>query len=213
MARGRGYRGRGRGGRGNYGRGSGRSSGRSNGRGSSGRSGGRGNKPNPKIYRFAPLNHGLNVATNDEICEKLYNEILKEHTEGGKDMVNSLKNGVRIALDTNKPVLVLESIAETDTPADKAKAYANNTTATTEYNAAYKTWDARRRHLLELESAVYALILTKYCTYKMQDKIKELPQFETEIEQDPYKLLEAAKLLTHQTTLKKTPDYMWMYDP
>jgi len=151
----------------------------------------------------------LNVATNDEICAKLYNDVRKEHPTGGKDMVDSLKGGVRIAMGSQKPKLSLKTIYDKDTAALKATKVSDNTIATTEYNAAYKTWEARNRHLLELESAVYALIFTKYCTYKMQDKILELPQFEMEIDQDPYKLLETAKLLTHQTTLKKTHDYMW----
>ena len=51
--------------------------------------------------------------------------------------------------------------------------------------------------------AVYSIILSKYCTTQMKNKIEQLSDFNSKIKDDPIELLKAIKKLMHDATTKQ----------
>ena len=67
-----------------------------------------------------------------------------------------------------------------------------------------KEYDARLKHYIRKDEdfdenwmKAFAYIFENYCTKEMQVAIRELPNFEKEIQNEPLKLLEEVKGLMH----------------
>ena len=63
-----------------------------------------------------------------------------------------------------------------------------------------------RKYLLkENETKAFSLILNSYCTKPMQNRVQDHPKYESKIMDDPVRLLEEIKTLTHDTVQAQYP--------
>ena len=68
-----------------------------------------------------------------------------------------------------------------------------------EYAELYRRFNDRKEDLKNNKPKCYATIMSNYCTQTMRSRIEEHPDFVTKIEDDPIALLEAIKVLVHDT--------------
>ena len=74
-----------------------------------------------------------------------------------------------------------------------------------EYEAAMHMYIECRQLLQENETKAFSLILNSYCTKPMQNRVQDHPKYDSEIIDDPIRLLEEIKILTHNTVRAQYP--------
>ena len=87
----------------------------------------------------------------------------------------------------------------------------NNPGTTSSTKKSYEDISTEKNALQENISKAYALIFTNYCTRPMQSRIKEHPDFESTIEDNPFELLKVIKTLMHDAVRAQYP-YMHCND-
>ena len=73
------------------------------------------------------------------------------------------------------------------------------------YTAEVQNYMDRENTLETNLGRAYALILSTYCNGTMQDRIKEHPEFDSKIQNDPIELLKAIKIVMHDPIRAKYP--------
>jgi hypothetical protein len=73
------------------------------------------------------------------------------------------------------------------------------------FKAEIKQYLERKEALRENLMKAYALIFSVHCNKTMQNRIQEIPNFKSEIQDDPIKLLKAIKITMHDPARAKYP--------
>jgi hypothetical protein len=189
------------------------SGGRGYGRGGRGRGhsrgksrGGRFNRPNNTSgtnkeieKKFSPQNQGkTQYATYATTRDAVIQHIQKTY-KGGQGRAKSLED--RIVIDLNAQEPQREISQETD-PADKIVIQAG---LNIKYQEELRRHLDRKDALKEGLNKAFALIYTNYCTKTMQSRIEEHPDYQSTLKNDPIAVLEAIKLLMHDTVRAQYP--------
>ena len=135
-----------------------------------------------KEYKFKPHGYGKDKQniSYGKIVEKITTKIQATY-ERGADITWSIENKKKFDFDTVKP--------ELSDP--------NDTGEKLIFEKMVEAW-VNRKSLFEANwTKTYSYILQNYCTAAMQTALKELPVFETEIKNNPLKLLEHIGVLMH----------------
>ena len=139
-----------------------------------------------KEKKFAPMVTGpSHYATYEEVHEDFCNYVQKNY-KYGYDMAKSLKDGSKLDLDSEKYKPKLLKSSNTDT----TKRDAENEAFKIQYIQEVKTWNERKNALDENCLKCYTKILTEYCTKGMRIRVKEHPEYEDHIINDPFKLIQ-----------------------
>lgn len=181
----------GRGGRGGRGGRSGKS-GRGNNQGR-----GKSHKKGTKKMKFAPMG-GAPTATYEDVKNTIYH-LIQSTFDDGIDMVESLKQGSPINLDNEKPRLQVSTATDAGDKEREDKEFGMI------YSAELKAWMTRKKNLKNNLSKSYSTIFSKYCTAGMQHRVKEDPDFDSRIDNNPFELMEITKTLTHESVRNKYP--------
>ena len=118
-------------------------------------------------------------------------------TSGGSNIVRSIRENKVCRPEAPKRKESQET--------DSAKKAFDQTTLDKEY-------DARLKHYIRIDMdfdenwmKVFTYIYESFCTKEMQVAIKELPNYEKEIQNQPLKLLEEVKVLMHTPIRARYP--------
>ena len=166
------------------------------GRGSRGIKAGRGpnaNKDRKKEYLFKPHGQGKDrqAISYGKIVEKITTKIQATY-DHGHEIAWSIKHGKRYDFDQLKPKLEGEKPSTADTVMFKIEV---------------ESW-LNRKNLFDANwKKAYSFIYQDYCTAGMKTAVQELPEFASEIEDDPLKLLSAVQKLMH-TPMRAIYPYM-----
>ena len=74
-----------------------------------------------------------------------------------------------------------------------------------EYEAAMHMFIERKILLEENETKSFSLILNNYCTKPMMNRVQDHPKYDTKIIDNPVRLMEEIKILTHDTVRAQYP--------
>ena len=175
----------------NQGRGGGRASGRSEG----GR-GGRGNrapreiKIDKKKYIFTTVGTTeTQISSFKATVAKLIEHLGTVVTEYPQDVVSSIR--------AMKDVLPSEPTLKVSTDSDTAVATLENEAFKMTYVQAMSQFQQRKDMLAGNLHRTFHIIWSKFCDEKMRDKVRNLNDYETTIQDNPYKLLEVIEQLSH----------------
>ena len=150
--------------------------------------------------KFAPYGswNGKTSVTCDTVKDHLLQFIQKTY-KNGEDVVTSLRNGEIVNLEDKEPQL---GVSEETNEAKRAILQKGlEIRYQTDYTRYCDRVDMLKQNLIR----AYALILSIYCTKVMQSRVKQHADFETDIMNDPIKLLEVIKVLLHDTVRGKYP--------
>ena len=111
--------------------------------------------------------------------------------KNGHDMVKSLKLGKLIDIKAEEPTR--DKSTETD-PVKKAE---DQKGLDIKYEAELNKYMDRRDVLAANDSQMFAVIKSKFCTKVMIARLEEHPECATKIEDNPFEMLEAIKVLIH----------------
>lgn len=114
-------------------------------------------------------------------------------------LVQSLKDGKKKDLTTETPTRVISNKTKPEEAAIEQGGF------DIQYGEEYKQFIARRERLDQDFLKVYAYLLQNFCSRPMQARIEEHPDFETELDGDPCKTLEAIKTLMHDPVRAQYP--------
>lgn len=182
--------------------GRGRGRGRSN-RGGRGRGNGRGRfqeKKKSTELKFRP--HGDGKEKQSTTYYKVFEDIVlkvQRTYEMGDDIASSLRDGKKKDFSTLKPKM--RRTTETDMELKVIEMEANRV----DYELEVKDWREQIKKLDDNVTKAYALIFQSYCSASMQVAVKELPNFESDIRNDPFKLLEEVQKLMHTPMRARYP--------
>ena len=154
-----------------------------------------------KEKKFAPMVTGpSHYATYDEVHEDFCNYVQK-NLKYGYDMAQSLRDGTKLDLNSDEYKPKLKKSSNTD----PAKKDAEDEEFKIQYVQEVKTWNDRKNTLDENCLKCYTKLLTEYCTKGMRYRIKEHPEYESHIINDPFKLTKTIKTLVHDVVLERSP--------
>jgi hypothetical protein len=170
-----------------------RSQGRSNGSNNSSQ------KEKEKEYKFHI--HRPGVVTNmtfTNVLKHIANKIQKTE-KYSNDIVTSIR--AMELIDLNKKLPIREKSKEDDDELRDAE----QETFDKIYEEEIKTHVLRKARLQNLLPKVYSIIWQDHCTETLQHEIEQLPNFLTEIEDNPINLLKAIREHMHTTTRATYP--------
>ena len=147
--------------------------------------------------RFSPQVQGnRNFAPYDTVKEAVVTHIQKTF-KGGHDVSKSLKDMALVDYAT-APTRRISTLAD---PAciQEQKGF------DMDYNSASKRFYDKKELLEDNMFKAYSLIKDNYCTKTMQQRLEEMPNYETSIDDDPIALLTAIQLLLHDPVRAQFP--------
>ena len=179
------------------GRGSGRGSGRSNGRGrgSTGRqrSTSTTNNSQANEMKFAPHYPGKpQKVTYETLKDHIILQVQKTYKYGG-DIADALRTmtATTALVEPQRQVVVYDSSNVND-PIKMANLQIQQQGYDLDYREEYRIYNTRKEQYEDNLIKAYALIFS-YCNKVMQNRIEEMSNFDSEIRNDPIKLLEVIK--------------------
>jgi hypothetical protein len=150
--------------------------------------------------KFAPQTGGNFVhRTFATVKEHAVQQIQKTYKNGG-DIAESLNKEEKIDLDKFEPTRTLSKKTGKGEETERA---IEQEGLNIKYKVAIEQWSARRNDLEREMMKAYSLIYQNFCTTAMQSRIKEHPEFESKIRDDPIELLKAIKILMQDTVRAK----------
>jgi hypothetical protein len=146
--------------------------------------------------KFVP--HGIGkerqTVTYQTVKEYIIQLVQKTY-KNGKDVADSLRKMEKIDMTKNMPTRKLSQETGTDKIMEQEG-----------FDMLYKAEIniyTKRKH--ELEQNTYSLIYLQHCNKTIQDRITGHPEFESKIENDPIKLLQAVKILINDPVRARYP--------
>lgn len=153
--------------------------------------GGQNSQKQQQDLKFAPQNaNKLQTATYTTIKDNIIQYIQKTYKDG-HDVAISLCNMQKKDLMNDKPTREQSTVTNAAVKKIKQDGF------DIKYQAQLSNWMERCKTLDMGLIKVYLLIFMNYCTRVMQSRIEEHPDFESNIRDDPIRLLEAIKTLQH----------------
>ena len=132
-----------------------------------------------------------------KVVEKICLRLQQNLTNGGSNIVKSIRE--------NKVCRPEAPTRKESQLADKDKKEFEQKSLDKEYDARLKHYIAKDEDFDENWMKSYAYIFESYCSKDMQVAIKELPNYESEIQNEPLKLLEEVKKLMHTSVRARYP--------
>ena len=183
-------------------------------RGSKGRGGGRNNgreKRREKEIKFATqeqMQRGY-FATYNVVKEAIIADVQKRY-KFGTDMAKSVRDGKKFDIKAVKPIREIATLTpsqdRTMKPEEKEARIAQlQKGLDIEYEAAMHMYIERKLLFEENETKAFSLILNNYCTKPMMNRVQDHPKYETEIIDNPVRLMEEIKILMHDTVRAQYP--------
>ena len=188
---------------------------RGGGRSGRGNAGGRNNgreKRKEKEIKFATqeqMQKGY-YATYTVVKDAIVADVQKKY-KFGTDIAKSLRDGKKFDIQKEKPKRELGVLKQTEDRTLKDETERNKIIEQRqkgldmEYEAEMHMYIERKYLLEENETKAFSLILNSYCTKPMQNRVQDHPKYEAEIMDDPVRLLEEIKTLTHDTVRAQYP--------
>ena len=179
-------------GRGGRGRGRARG-GRGRGRNSNSKNKGSNNKSTTAVIKFFPISTGKQqTMTYETVKDHILQHIQKNYVHG-RDIESSLRDSTK--MDFSSTGIRPQRAISTESDAIKAKT--DQDALDMIYQVEVEEW-VKRKNTYESNSAkAYSLIYDNYCSKTIQDKVKNHLDFESDIRDNPIKLLEVIKTLMH----------------
>ena len=183
------------------GRGRGRQQGRGPGRGK-----GKESEKSKKEAKFAIPGHNNNkqYASFATILDKLANYCQANYDDVGYEVGHSIRNLEAFDYTKNKPSLVVATTSSTDQKDidETAKHNKENELLFIEEGKIYVATKTKFENKMK---AAYALIMQSYVTDELKHKIKSQSDYESDIMDNPVKLLLRIQELTHETDESRYP--------
>ena len=133
--------------------------------------------------KFAPNSAGRqNTATFATVKEHLVQHI--QSKSGGQDVAESLAQMKLVNLENEKPKREWSTNSNEEQKAREQKDFDN------EFDVRIKLHGERERDLRLGLNQAYAIIMSKYCTQGMVNRVEAHPEFQDKVKNDPIKLLE-----------------------
>ena len=153
--------------------------------------------------KFAPQSFiNAKTATFDKVKRQMALEAATFFKEHSSDMADSITHMEVYDITTEQPQPEVAPLEGTDQAAlDKQAALQKMLDF--KNNERVKLYLKREMKLKENLRTLYSWILTKWCTPLMQDRVRAHPDFATEIENNPIKLLKAIEELMHDPIRKR----------
>jgi hypothetical protein len=189
------YQGRGRGGRYNSnGPGRGRGRGRGNQAGEANKTAKEGD------MKFTPYGTwgGKVTVTFDTVKDHILQVIQKTYKHA-EDVVTSLRAMEKVDLSSRAPVLLKSE--NTDEETKKIEQKGLELRYQTDYTRYCERLDTLDQNMIK----AYALIFSTYCSKIMQSRIEQHADFESDIRDNPIRLLETIQVLMHDTIRGRYP--------
>ena len=162
------------------------------------------NKPNNKKQKSIELKfnvHGYGkekqTCSYAKVLEKICLRLQQNLTSGGSNIVESIRK--------NKICRPAAPERKESQEIDSAKKAFDQQTLDKEYDARLKNYIRMDMDFDENWKKAFAYIYESFCTKEMQIAIKELPNYEKEIQNQPLKLLEEVKALMHTPIRARYP--------
>ncbi|MGA0888342.1 MAG: Ty1/Copia family ribonuclease HI [bacterium] len=150
-----------------------------------------------KEYKFHPLGRDTskNKATFQETFNKLVNKLRMTISQDVADAIQDMKE---FEFDAVRPKLEMSREEE-----DDQKRAAEQAQLDKFYQYELQEWGKRKRKYEEQKGKTFAIIFETFCTDSMRDRLESLPNFSTEVDKKPLKLLEEIKkiMMTPQTAI------------
>jgi hypothetical protein len=151
-------------------------------------------------YKFTPHIQGKpQQATYATVREAVIQHIQKNY-KNGYDVAQCLEERKVVDLTSQMPIRTIST--ETDKEIREIEQKGHD-----------MIFDAKYKRYLEKEEALdynlkkaYSLIMDSYCTRTMQARVESHPDFSKSIVNDPIALLEAIKILMHETQRAQCPE-------
>ena len=143
-----------------------------------------------------------NYATFNAVKEKILIHIQKTY-KFGRDIATAIRDGKTFDPTTKKPTRNVYCITPTatETVDKKTNRLLRESDGQKAFNIEY---DLELKHYLkckysykENEAMAFALIINDYCTTAIKNHIQEHPEYKKKLLDNPIKLLDAIKVLTH----------------
>ena len=191
----------------------GRNNHRGGGRGREGRGGrggrGRGNSSDAKPrnnaaktpeYKFYPHGYGREKQTlsYDSVKDHIIQEVQKT-MKNGKDIAETLRKGTMFNIDAKRPSRALSTKSNED------EKKADQVGLDMMYQAEIDTWVLRKAQFEDNLNKTYSLIMSKYCSKAIHERVEAHPEFDTKIIDNPIELLKAIKILMHDPVRARYP--------
>ena len=152
-----------------------------------------------KEIKFTPHMQGKpQSATYATVKDAIISQVQKTF-KNGDDIAQSIKDGKVIDLKKEEPIRLIS------VESDARKASLEQTGFDIKYQEELRRFLDRKDNLRQGLTKAYALILSNYCNKVMQSRVKEHPDFDTKIENDPIVLLESIKVLMHDPIRAQYP--------
>ena len=183
---------------GGRGRGRGRSVGRGRGRGYSGSK--KFSSSTKQEIKFFPHGSGSQQQsiTYDTVKDVIVQQVQKTY-KNGVDIADSLENEEMKDLGPMRPTRSVSTLT------DKTAREIEQEGFDIEFRVLIEEHHKRVLQLEENKTKAYALIFSNYCNRTMQVRIEEHKDYESEIRNDPIKLLKAIRVLMHDPARAKYP--------
>ena len=162
------------------------------------------NKRKSKEFKFATQEQSQkgNYGTFNAVKEKIVIHIQKTY-EFGRDIATAICDGKTFDPTTKRPTRNVYRItpSATETVEEKTNRLLRESDGQKafdiEYDSELKHYLKRKYLYKENEAMAFALIVNDYCTTAMKNRIQEHPEYEKKLLDDPIKLLDAIRILTH----------------
>ena len=162
------------------------------------------NERKSKEFKFATQEQSQkgNYGTFNAVKEKKVIHIQKTY-EFGRDIATAIRDGKTFDPTTKRPTRNMYCITPpaTETVEEKTNRLLRESDGQKafdiEYDSELKHYLKRKYSYEENEAMAFALIVNDYCTTAMKNRIQEHPEYETKLLDDPIKLLDAIRILTH----------------
>jgi hypothetical protein len=138
------------------------------------------------------------AATYATVKDAIVQHIQKTFKDG-QDVAESIEKGVLFDLRSMQPVRGIS------TETDPTRAALEQTGLDIKYQEEFRRFLDRQDNLRQGMVKAYALIFSNYCNKTIQSRVEEHPDFESEIKNNPIKLLEAIKSLMHDPIRAQYP--------
>jgi hypothetical protein len=149
--------------------------------------------------KFSPQNQGKTQYATYATTRDTVIQYIQKSYKGGHDVAQSLEERVMIDLRVEEPQREISKKTDsTDKTVDQSG-------LDIKYQEELRRHLDRKDALKEGLNKAYALIYSTYCTKAMQSRIEEHPDFKTKLKNDPITVLEANKLLMHDTVRAQYP--------
>ena len=139
-----------------------------------------------------------NYGTYNSVKEIIIQEVQKKYRHGS-DIAKSIRDGKLLDLSTEEPTRKLSE--EKSEEAKKIDQDGLNI----HYQEELRVFFDRKSLLRENQSKTFSLILSSYCTLQMQQRIEDHPDYATDIVDNPIRLINEIKTLTHDTLRAEYP--------